>query len=139
MRSGDAQRARALEADKRVLQQRPAATEEQLADVVSHLATLTEQFAALVEQREAGARQLRPTGTCRPGGHMYVTGTQGETVGFRRGTVDGPTDPAGLTLQRAREDGIEQGFEIGYTAHRAEMGVTPLLPRARRPRLTGES
>ncbi|MFG1884005.1 hypothetical protein [Micromonospora sp. NPDC049102] len=132
VRSGDTQRACALEAGKNVLQQRLTAIEEQLA-------TLTEQLAALAEQRETATRQLRPTGTCRPGGNMYVAGTQGETIGFRRGTVDGPTDPSGLSLQRAREDGIEQGFEIGYTAHLAEMGVTPLLPRARRSRLMGDS
>lgn len=55
---------------------------------------------------------------------QYVSGAQGETIGFRKGgTVDDPTDPSGATLQRAREDGIEQGFEIGYTAQLAERGV----------------
>lgn len=44
---------------------------------------------------------------------MYLpsaSGSQGETVGFRKGgTVDAPTDPSGATLQAAREAGIEQG------------------------------
>lgn len=58
---------------------------------------------------------------------QYVSGAQGETIGFRKGgTVDDPTDPtdpSGATPQRAREDGIEQGFEIGYTAQLAERVV----------------
>ncbi|MFF0154840.1 hypothetical protein [Micromonospora sp. NPDC005203] len=50
-------------------------------------------------------------------------------MGFRKGsTLDAPTDPSGATLQRARENGIEQGFEIGYTAQFAERAAAPLLP-----------
>ncbi|MET7949192.1 hypothetical protein [Micromonospora sp. NPDC005324] len=108
-------------------------------DLAQRLARVEAALAALAEQRDVGIRQARPVATHRPGGHMYVSGAQGETIGFRRGTVDAPTDPSGATLQRAREDGIEQGFEIGYTAQLAERGVTPLLHRARRSRLMGDS
>ncbi|WP_433310024.1 hypothetical protein ACQP0U_21755 [Micromonospora sp. CA-269861] len=56
-----------------------------------------------------------------------MSGTQGETIGIRKGgTADDPTDPSGATLQRARDDGIEQRFEIGHTAQLAERGV-PLI------------
>lgn len=124
VRSSDAQR-----------QDTHARTEE----LSQRLAVVEKLLATLAEQRDPGIRPVR-LASCRPSGHMYVSGSQGETVGFRKGaSVDGPTDPSGATLQRAREDGIEQGFEIGYTAQLAERGVTPLLPRAQRSRLTGDS
>ncbi|MGW5556823.1 hypothetical protein ACWER9_06325 [Micromonospora sp. NPDC003944] len=104
------------------------------------LAAAEALLATLVQQRDVGIHPARPAARHIPGGHMYVAGSQGDTIGFRRGSsVDGPTDPSGATLQRAREDGIEQGFEIGYTAQLAERGVTPLRQRARRSRLMGDS
>ncbi|MFE7869782.1 hypothetical protein ACFUYE_05455 [Micromonospora humida] len=83
------------------------------------------------------ASRTRST-TCRAG--MYVSrASQGDTVGIRTmATVDDRTDPAGVTIQQAREEALEQGFEIGYRAREAERGVT-LLPTARRRRLTGDS
>ncbi|MEV4842215.1 hypothetical protein AB0K20_03175 [Micromonospora matsumotoense] len=100
-------------------------------DLTAGLAELTDRLDALAASR------TRST-TCRAG--MYVSrASQGDTVGIRTiATVDAGTDPAGATIQRAREDGIEQGFEIGYRAQLAERGI-PLLPTARRRRLTGDS
>lgn len=118
VRSGDAQRRRDLTVG--LVELRTAQDE---------LASL---LADLVRQRPRPA-----TTSCRAG--MYVSqASQGDTVGMRIPSVDTQTDPAGVTIQRAREDGIEQGFEIGYRAQLAELGI-PLLPTARRPRLTGDS
>ncbi|MFI1195535.1 hypothetical protein ACH4T9_20070 [Micromonospora sp. NPDC020750] len=87
-------------------------------EVVERLAELTgavsDLRAQLVAQRGA------PAGTRRPVGGAHVSSFQAALV------------------QRAREDGIEQGFEIGYQAHLGECGV-PYLPSRRRPRLTGDS
>ncbi|SCL31799.1 hypothetical protein GA0070616_4334 [Micromonospora nigra] len=75
----------------------------------------------------------------RATGHMYASASsQGATVGILATTVDAATDPAVAAVRRAREDGIEQGFEIGYQARLADVGVTPLGP-ARARRLTGDS
>lgn len=71
-------------------------------------------------------------------GHMYVSSAaQGESIAVPRASVDADTQAAD-SIAAAREDGIEKGFEIGYRAQLADLGVTP-LPRPRRPRLTGDS
>lgn len=46
----------------------------------------------------------------------------GDTVDIPPGTVDGMTEPSGPALQRARDDGIEEGFDIGYRAKLATTG-----------------
>ncbi|MEV4196995.1 hypothetical protein [Micromonospora globbae] len=92
-----------------------------------------EQMRALIVEVRALRRQVAGA---RPAGHLYLSHAVGQSdVGIRPTVVDAATDPA---LQRAREDGIEQGFDIGIRAQLADMGVTPLRPRKAR-RLTGDS
>lgn len=100
-------------------------------EVVDRLAQLT----STVQDTPA---RTKPAASCRAPAIYTSRASQGETVGIRAGTVEAPTDPSGRALQRAREDGIEEGFDIGLKVQLADRGVTP-LPRPRRPRLTGDS
>ncbi|MEU8298574.1 hypothetical protein AB0C04_15010 [Micromonospora sp. NPDC048909] len=94
----------------------------------AQLAELTSQVREL--RRHLARRQPSAVG------HMYMSHAVGQsTVGIRPATVDGATDPA---LERAREDGIEQGFDLGVKVQLADMGVIPLQRRQKR-RLTGDS
>ncbi|MEV0809705.1 hypothetical protein [Micromonospora sp. NPDC050200] len=100
---------------------------------------LTELTSAMEQLSSRGGARPGPASPCRAGGHTYASqASQPAPAGIRQTSVDAATGPSGVRLQRAREDGIEQGFEIGYRAQLAERGVTP-LPRPRRPRLTGDS
>ncbi|MBM0275069.1 hypothetical protein [Micromonospora tarensis] len=79
----------------------------QLSGRVAELAVQVEALLVTIAgQRDVGIRLVRPAARQVSGGHMYVAGTQGDTIGFRRGgSVDGPTDPLGVALGKPREDG----------------------------------
>lgn len=108
----------------------------EMAELTSAMQKLADRVSEQVQQRQ---RPASAAAACRPVGHMYVSGPgQGEAAAARPASVEAPTDPSGSALQQAREDGMEQGFDLGYRAQLADRGVTP-LPRPRRPRLTGDS
>lgn len=85
-------------------------------------------------RREVAALRAAP---CRVAGHMYVSQASQPQAGTGSTSVDAATDPAGV-LQRAREVGIEEGFDLGLKVKLADLGV-PTLPKPRKPRLTRDS
>ncbi|MFI7434190.1 hypothetical protein [Micromonospora haikouensis] len=65
-------------------------------------------------------------------------GGEGDTVGILPPTADAATMPTLDAVRKAREDGVEEGFDIGLKVRLVDMGVVP-LERRRRSRLTGDS
>lgn len=96
------------------------------------------QLAVIAEisalRRELAALRAAP---CRAAGRMHVSQPRQPQAGAGSTSVDGATDPVGV-LQRAREVGIEEGFDLGLKVKLADLGV-PTLPRPRKPRLTRDS
>ncbi|WP_431976211.1 hypothetical protein [Micromonospora haikouensis] len=70
-------------------------------------------------------------------GRTYVStvaaagGGDGDTVGILSPTVDAATVPTFDAVRKAREDGVEEGFDIGLKVRLADMGVVPLERRRR--------
>ncbi|RKN38433.1 hypothetical protein D7223_30985 [Micromonospora endolithica] len=137
VRSGDSQRRKDLtDAAKQICDR---------LDAVARLATAVDDVATVVvatHDRVASPTVSTSRGVastpCRGAGHMYLGGRQADTVNLRS-KVDAPTNPSLAALEKAREAGIEEGFDIGIKTKLADLGV-PTLPKSRpRPRLTGDS